>query len=150
MDDYICPISDALRRTDPKTRKRDRILSDDEIRDLAAARRSRDLWVALLTAQRLEKIVTMKSASLSDDGIWTVPHAHREKARRRSPCVARTGPANDPHATAATTGNLNVNVKTFVFGLNGQVNGGVYVQADGVDAKKTNGCRLLPPSFELH
>jgi hypothetical protein len=53
MDDYICPISDALRLMDPKTRKRDRMLSDDEIGDLAAARRSRDLWVALLTAQRL-------------------------------------------------------------------------------------------------
>jgi hypothetical protein len=35
---------------------------------------------ALLTAQRLEKIVTMKWANLSDGGIWTVPHAHREKS----------------------------------------------------------------------
>jgi integrase len=70
---------------DPKTRKRDRVLLVDELRLIWPLLDNRGTYgmivkVALLAAQRLEKIVTMKWANLSDDGIWTVPHAHREKS----------------------------------------------------------------------
>jgi hypothetical protein len=57
-------------------------------------------------------------------------------------------PATAAAPIAATTGNLNVDVKTFVSGLNGQVNGGVYVQADGVDGKKAD-VTTSDPNFKI-
>jgi integrase len=77
-DDYRCPVTGKMRRTDPKDRKRARILSDDEMRTIWAAAVANGkfgaiLRLALLTAQRLDKIASMKWDDVSVDGIWTIP-----------------------------------------------------------------------------
>jgi integrase len=77
-DDYRCPVTGKMRRTDPKDRKRARILSDDEMRTIWTAAVANGkfgaiLRLALLTAQRLDKIASMKWDDVSVDGIWTIP-----------------------------------------------------------------------------
>jgi integrase len=83
-DEYEAPIVRGMRRTDPKSRKRERILSDEEIRLVwAAAERSGKFGaivrLALLTAQRREKLVTLKWEDVSIDGEWRIPTEDREK-----------------------------------------------------------------------
>jgi integrase len=83
-DEYRSPFTRGMRRTDPKTRKRTRILSDDEIRGLwrvteNGGRFGAIIRLALLTAQRREKIAGMRWADVSLDGTWTVPTDDREK-----------------------------------------------------------------------
>ncbi len=82
-DDYRCPVTGKMRRTDPKDRKRARVLSDDEVCTIWAAAANEKfgaiLRLALLTAQRLEKIASMKWDDVSVDGIWTIPTEDREK-----------------------------------------------------------------------
>jgi integrase len=83
-DDYIPPIIRGMGRDDPQAKKRARILDDDEIRRLwAAAETSGPFGVfvklALLTAQRRQKIVSMKWADISIDGTWTIATEAREK-----------------------------------------------------------------------
>ena len=83
-DDYRCAVTGKMRRTDPKDRKRARVLSDDEIRTIWAAAAANGkfgaiLRLALLSAQRLDKIASMEWAHISVDGIWTIPIADREK-----------------------------------------------------------------------
>jgi len=83
-DDYVSPIVKGMRRTDAKTGTRDRILSDDEIRTVwryaeGAGTFGAMVRLALLTAQRREKIATMRWADVSDVGVWTIPTEAREK-----------------------------------------------------------------------
>ena len=84
VDDYAPPIVRGMRRDDPHARKRARILDDDEIRTLWAAAETSVPFgaivkLALLTAQRREKIVSMKWEDVSVDGIWNIPAEAREK-----------------------------------------------------------------------
>ncbi|MGQ7793758.1 tyrosine-type recombinase/integrase [Faunimonas sp. B44] len=83
-DDYQPPIARGMRRTDPKSRARDRVLDDDELRSVWAAAETSGKFgamvqLALLTAQRREKLATMKWADVSVDGTWRVPIEDREK-----------------------------------------------------------------------
>ncbi|MGO8496848.1 tyrosine-type recombinase/integrase [Rhizobium ruizarguesonis] len=83
-DDYHPPIARGMRRTDPNSRKRDRILDDDEIRAVwKQAEKSGTfgaiIRLALLTAQRREKIGSMKWDAIASDGTWTVPSEARQK-----------------------------------------------------------------------
>jgi len=83
-DDYHPPIARGMRRTDPKTRKRDRVLDDDEIRAVWAAAETSGSFgaivrLALLTAQRREKLATMRWEDISIDGEWRIPIEDREK-----------------------------------------------------------------------
>jgi integrase len=84
-DDYVPPIVRGMRRTNPKERARDRVLSDDEIRALWAATEDGSPYYAfvrllLLTAQRREKVLTMRWQDLSlDFGVWSPPTEPREK-----------------------------------------------------------------------
>nr|WP_168319241.1 tyrosine-type recombinase/integrase [Rhizobium leguminosarum] len=83
-DDYHPPIARGMRRTDPKSRKRDRVLNDDEIRAVwKQAEKSGTfgaiIRLALLTAQRREKIGSMKWDAISSDGVWNVPSEVRQK-----------------------------------------------------------------------
>ncbi len=83
-DDYISPITRGMRRTDPKTRKRARILDDDEIRAVWSAAKSNGTFgaiiqFALLTAQRREKIASLRWDDVTVDGIWDIPSQEREK-----------------------------------------------------------------------
>ena len=83
-DDYISPIARGMRRTDPKSRRRARILNDDELRLVWAVAESNGtfgalLRIALLTAQRRDKIAAMRWENVSLDGVWSIPAQAREK-----------------------------------------------------------------------
>ena len=83
-DDYISPIARGMRRTDPKSRRRARVLDDSELRTVwkiaeGSGAFGAILRLALLTAQRREKVAGMKWDDVSVDGIWTIPTEDREK-----------------------------------------------------------------------
>ena len=82
-DDYVVPIARGMRRTDPAERKRARILDDDEIRAVWSTAEHAGtfgaiLRLALLTAQRREKLATMCWDDVTD-GVWNIPTEKREK-----------------------------------------------------------------------
>jgi integrase len=82
---YVSPIIPEMRRSGSFTdRARKRILADDEIRAVWSACGEIGTYgalakVALLTAQRREKVATMRWEDITDDGIWTIPTEAREK-----------------------------------------------------------------------
>jgi integrase len=83
-DEYIPPLVRGMRRTDPKQRARARILDDDELRAVWQAAEGNGTFGALirmllLTAQRVDKVLTMKWDDISPDGVWTIATAAREK-----------------------------------------------------------------------
>lgn len=82
-DDYASPVARGMRRTDPKTRKRTRILNDDEIRAVWAAASTGDTFgdlvrLLLLTVQRRERVSAMRWDEISA-GDWCVPAEERAK-----------------------------------------------------------------------
>ena len=83
-DDYTSPIARGMRRTDPRTRQRVRILDDDEIRLVWRAAEASGtfgaiLRIALMTAQRRAKIAALRWDDVTVDGVWNVPAELREK-----------------------------------------------------------------------
>ena len=71
-------------RVDPKNRKRARILDDDEIRAVWAVADANGTFgaivrLALLTAQRREKIAALRWEDVTVDGVWNIPTEEREK-----------------------------------------------------------------------
>ena len=82
-EDYVSPVTKGMRRHANNARVR--VLDDDELRTLW--RQAEDspspftaiLRLALLTAQRREKIASMKWADITLDGVWTVPSEARQK-----------------------------------------------------------------------
>ena len=73
-----------MRRTDPKSSKRARILDDDEIRTVWTAAKANGTFgaiirLALLTAQRRQKIMSMRWEDVTIDGVWNIPAEPREK-----------------------------------------------------------------------
>jgi len=84
-DDYVPPIVRGMQRTNPKDRARNRMLSDDEIRAVWKVAEASGAFGALirlllLTAQRREKVVTMRWADIAVDGAtWSIPGEAREK-----------------------------------------------------------------------
>jgi integrase len=84
-DEFVSPVVMGMARTIPAERRRERVMSDEEIRamwpilgDMGAY--GALLKILLLTGQRLDKVRSMKWADL-EDGIWTIPQVHkREKA----------------------------------------------------------------------
>jgi integrase len=94
-DEYRPPIVRRMRRQSPQAQARTRVLDDAEIREIWRVAESpmpsesgKPEWndtfgafirVALLTAQRREKVRSMRCDDISDDGEWTVPKASREK-----------------------------------------------------------------------
>jgi integrase len=84
VDDYAPPIVRGMRRDDPQAKKRARILDDEEIRRLWAAADTSGPFgafvkLALLTAQRRQKIVSMRWQDVTVDGVWNIPAAARER-----------------------------------------------------------------------
>ena len=81
-ENYTSPIVKGMRRNKPVARSR--ILTDDEIRSLWKACSDANetfgalLKVALLTAQRRDKVATMKWDDFKD-GEWTIRVERREK-----------------------------------------------------------------------
>ena len=83
-DTYQPPFVAGMKRVSGQDRKRSRVLSDDEIRRVWAVAGDAGTYGALvklllLTAQRREKVVTMKWCDLAADGMWTIATAKREK-----------------------------------------------------------------------
>jgi integrase len=81
-DDYSSPFVKGMNRA--KNGKRDRTLSDGEIRSLWRQTENNGAFgaivrLALLTAQRREKVLAMRWADISVDGVWTVPVDARQK-----------------------------------------------------------------------
>ncbi|BCG72698.1 integrase [Mesorhizobium sp. 113-1-2] len=81
-DSYLSPIVRGMRRATPT--KRERVLTDEEIRAIwqqasKAGTFGDILKIALTTAQRREKILTMRWDDISIDGVWHVPSDEREK-----------------------------------------------------------------------
>jgi integrase len=83
-DDYAPPFVKGMRRTPKQDRKRSRKLSDDELRKVWRAAGEAGAYGAmikllLLTAQRRDKVLSMKWSAISSDGTWTIKTAPREK-----------------------------------------------------------------------
>lgn len=83
-DGYTSPIVRGMRRTAPAAQKRDRILSDDEIRAIwneagTSGTFGAIVRFALATAQRREKVMTLRWDAVSVDGVWDVPSEERQK-----------------------------------------------------------------------
>ncbi len=81
-DDYTSPIVRGMKRN-TGAKPRARILSDDELRKLWKAADASGMFGALvkmllLTAQRRDKVGTMKWTDIKDD-IWTIAVEEREK-----------------------------------------------------------------------
>lgn len=84
LDDYVPPIVRGMRRTKPKERARTRILTDDELRAVWKVAEGNGAFGALvrlllLTAQRRDKVVSMRWQDISIDGTWTIPTEEGEK-----------------------------------------------------------------------
>jgi integrase len=82
--DYSSPIVTGMGRH--SGHKRDRILTDDEIRALWQACDGTFgalVKVLLLTGQRRDKVITMQWEDV-EDGVWTIPSAAREKTNAGS------------------------------------------------------------------
>lgn len=87
-DNYVCPIKQRKRKNALESGGRDRILNNEEIRAVWKAADHLGLYgsllkLLLLTAQRREKVVTMKWTDISGD-IWTIPREPREKSNAGS------------------------------------------------------------------
>ena len=83
-EDYASPIVKGMRRSNPKERARDRVLTDDEIRAIWKEAEANGTFgaivrVLLLTGQRLDKVANMKWDDVSIDGAWTIATENREK-----------------------------------------------------------------------
>jgi integrase len=81
-EDYVSPIVKGMKRN--KTKARDRILNDDEIRAVWKAADDCGSFGAivkccLLTAQRRDKIATMQWSDIDANGVWTIASEDREK-----------------------------------------------------------------------
>jgi integrase len=83
-DDYVSPFSGVKRRVAKQDRRRQHKLTDAEIRALwlAAGRAGAFgslIRLLLLTAQRLDKVRTMRWSEIAPDGVWTIHSEKREK-----------------------------------------------------------------------
>ena len=84
-DDYVPPFVKGMRRTNPKGRARNRILTDDELRavwkaaDTTSGSFGELVKLVLLPGQRREKVVSMKWSDIGIDGTWRIPLEAREK-----------------------------------------------------------------------
>jgi integrase len=83
-DNYVPSTVRGMRRTNPKERQRERTLTDSELATVWKAAESNGIFGAivrllLLTAQRRQKILSMRRSDVSIDGVWSIPNGAREK-----------------------------------------------------------------------
>jgi integrase len=84
-DEFITPVVPGMARQKASEHRRDRVLSDDEIRALWAATAEESVFSGLvrfllLTAARRGEAAGMKRDEVDPDGIWTLP-ASRSKTK---------------------------------------------------------------------
>ena len=81
-DEFTPPIVKGMTRSKPKDRERQRVLDDDEIRDIWAALDTvrdvpdcypRYIKTLLLTATRRNETAEMHGLELDAEGLWTIP-----------------------------------------------------------------------------
>ena len=118
-DDYVVPFVKVKRRTPREQHKRARILGDNEIGQVwrtaeHAGQFGAFVKLALLTAQRADKLLTLQSDDIDSAGVWTIRTEAREKGnpgRLVLPApalgVIRAQPvlAFNPHVFAAAHGD---------------------------------------------
>jgi integrase len=84
-DDYVPPFVRGMKRVSSEKRKRSRILDDDELRKVWRAAEADDgifgsfVQLLLLSAQRREKLATMRWDDVGPDGTWVIRTESREK-----------------------------------------------------------------------
>jgi integrase len=89
-DDYVSPVVRGMRRSNGSDRRGKRILDDAEIRALwnvEADTFAAFVKVLLLTAQRRDKVATLKWDDITDDGTcatWIIASVEREKGNAGS------------------------------------------------------------------
>ena len=81
---YTPPFARGMRRVPKKEGERARILNDDELRRIWSAAGAIEqigplARLLLLTAQRREKLLTLRWDDIDLDGLWTIRTAEREK-----------------------------------------------------------------------
>jgi integrase len=115
-DYYVSPVVKGMHRNNGGDHKRKRILNEDEIRTLwktADGTFGGLVKVALLTAQRKDKVATMKWDDIVD-GVWVIQSEQREKSNAGSLLLpqavidiidAQPRIAGNPHVFAAGKGS---------------------------------------------
>ena len=85
-DAYTPPFTRNMMRTPPQNRRRDRILNDNEIRqvwqaaeDFKVAQFGAAVRLLLLTGQRLAKVQNLRWDDIDAGGVWTIRTEPREK-----------------------------------------------------------------------
>jgi integrase len=123
-DDYRSPLVAGMGRYSTKDNARERVLTDDEIKKVWRAADDAGAFgsfvrLALLTAQRREKLMSMKWSDISPDSVWTISTEKDEKGNGgalRLPALAlavlKTVPrfASNPYVFAGRgTGHASFN-----------------------------------------
>ena len=83
-DDFNPPIVRGMRRQSRHAQRRSRVLDDDELRAIWRVAENAGAFgavvrILLLTAQRRERVLSMKHAEIDATGTWTIPKEPREK-----------------------------------------------------------------------
>jgi integrase len=81
-DSYTPPFARGMRRVPKQVHQRSRVLNDDEIRKVwhaADGQFGALVRLLLLTAQRREKLLTLRWDDISRAGVWTIRTEPREK-----------------------------------------------------------------------
>ena len=153
-DDYAAPIVKGMRRTNPKERARARKLSDDEMRAVWKAAEGEGAFGAfvrllLLTAQRRDKVATIRWQDIAADGTWTIPAEAREKGNAKELKLPQA-------AIAIISAQPSIGENPFVFPAARRVNGKEHASMSGWAKRKrefdTKVAAILPdvPQWQLH
>jgi integrase len=83
-DDYARQLLGGMRRSNPRERARERILTDDELQLLWSQSDNQGTFgglvrMLLLTAQRRETVAAMRWSDVAVDGTWLIPGEDRAK-----------------------------------------------------------------------
>jgi integrase len=119
---YVPPAFPKDKRVPVEKRRRKRVLNDDELRRVWRAADAFGgfgsvIKLLLLTAQRREKVLTMKWADIAPDGTWTIPKLPREKGSpdtlllpAQALAIVRAQPRfiNNPYVFAGNRGGRKI------------------------------------------
>ena len=83
-DDYISPFREIRQRVPKDKRKRARVLDDAELKRVWDAAGNAEAYGAflkllLISAQRYDKVLTLRRQDVDENGVWTIPTEPGEK-----------------------------------------------------------------------